>query len=237
MNLPSRAALSVALCLACSTSYAADAGLDKKSLDNARGFVAAASKDTGTYAILESLTTEIGPRLAGSPAFDHAVEWAQAKFKALGYDRIYLEPVSFPIWERRHETAAVISPFPQRLIVTALGGSVGTADKPLEAEVVEFATLDALKAAPEGSLQGKIAYISNRMERFRDGHGYGPAVAARSGASTAASKGALALVIRSIGTDSNRTPHTGMQRYADQGNKIPAAARAYLATYGITVPS
>ena len=224
MLLPSRAALTIALCLAFGTSFAADATVDSKTLDHARGFVAAANKDTGAYAIIESLTTEIGPRLAGSPAFDRAVEWAQAKFKALGYDRVYLEPVSFPIWERKHESAEVLSPFPQRLVITALGGSVGTGGKPLEAQVVEFATLDALKAAPEGSLNGKIAYISNRMERFKDGHGYGPAVAARSGASTAASKGALALVIRSIGTDSNRTPHTGMQRYAAEGTRIPAAA-------------
>ena len=224
MHLPTRAVLALALALACANSFAADTTVDKKTLDNARGFVAAAGKDTGAYAIVESLTTEVGPRLAGSPAFDRAVEWAQAKFKALGYDRVYLEPVSFPIWERKHESAEVLSPFPQRLVVTALGGSVGTGGKPLDAEVVEFANLDALKAAPEGSLKGKIAYIANRMERFKDGHGYGPAVAARSGASTAASKGAVALVIRSIGTDSDRMPHTGMQRYADTGDKIPAAA-------------
>jgi hypothetical protein len=224
MPLLSRTALSLALCLACGSSFAADTTVDKKTLDAARGFVVAANQDTGAYSIVESLTTEIGPRLAGSPSFDRAVEWAQAKFKSLGYDRVYLEPVSFPIWERKHERAEVLSPFPQRLVVTALGGTVGTGDKPLEAEVVEFANLEALKAAPEGSLTGKIAYIANRMERFKDGHGYGPAVAARSGASAAASKGALALVIRSIGTDSDRMPHTGMQRYADTGAKIPAAA-------------
>lgn len=224
MILPKRAALAAAIFLSCSVCLGAEPVLDKQTLDTAKGFVAAANKDTGAYALVESLTTEIGPRMAGSPAFDRAVEWAQARFKALGYDRVYLEPVSFPIWERKHESAEVISPFPQRLVLTALGGTVGTGDKPLEAEVVEFANLDALKAAPDGSLSGKIAYIANRMERFKDGRGYGPAVAARSGASTAASKGAVALVIRSIGTDTDRMPHTGMQRYAAEGPKIPAAA-------------
>ena len=34
----------------------------------------------------------------------------------------------------------------------------------------------------------------------------------------------MALVIRSIGTDSDRLPHTGMQRYVDGATKIPAAA-------------
>lgn len=204
--------------------HAAGAKLDKRTLANAATLAAAAAQDTGAYAIVESLTTEIGPRLGGSPAYDRATKWAQEKFKALGYDRVYLEPVSFPTWERRHESAEVIAPYPQRLIITTLGGSVGTGGKPLEAEVVEFATLAALKDAPEGSLTGRIAYISNRMERARDGHGYGPAVVARSGASDAAGKGAIALVIRSIGTDSDRLPHTGTQRYTEGTAKIPAAA-------------
>lgn len=206
--------------------HAADAKLDMRTLANAGTLVAAGAQDTGAYAIVESLTTEIGPRLAGSPAYDRASTWAQEKFKALGYDRVYLEPVNVSIWERRHESAEVIAPYPQRLAITALGGSVGTGGKPLEAEVVEFATLAALKEVPEGSLAGKIAYIANRMERSKDGRGYGPAVAARSGASDAAGKGAVALVIRSIGTDSDRLPHTGMQRYTEGTAKIPAAWRS-----------
>jgi hypothetical protein len=216
--------LVLALCLGTTAAQAADTGLDKRTLANAQHLAATADSGTGAYAIVESLTSEVGPRLAGSPAFDRAVLWAQAKFKALGYDRVYLEPVSFPVWERRQESAQILAPYPQKLMITALGGSEGTGGKALDAEVVEFASLAALKAAPAGSLTGKIAYISNRMERFKDGHGYGPAVAARGGASEAASKGALALLIRSIGTDSDRLPHTGMQRYADGGSKIPAAA-------------
>jgi len=152
------------------------------------------------------------------------VLWAQDKFKALGYDKVYLEPVTFATWERRRETAQVLAPYPHMLVITALGGSGGTGAVPLDAVVVEFATLEALKAAPAGSLTGKIAYISNRMERFKDGHGYGTAVVARGGASEAASKGAAALIIRSIGTDSDRMAHTGMMRYAAGGTKIPAAA-------------
>ena len=205
-------------------AQSADLLLEKRTRSDAATLVAAGARDTGAYAILESLTTEIGPRMAGSAAYDRATAWAQDKFKSLGYDRVYLEPVTYPTWERRHESAEVVAPFPQRLVITTLGGSVGTGGKPVQAQVVEFATLDALKAAPDGSLAGKIAYISNRMERFKDGHGYGPAVAARSGASLASGKGAVALVIRSIGTDSDRMPHTGMQRYADVGTKIPAAA-------------
>jgi hypothetical protein len=207
-------------------AVSAAAALDASTLAAAQRLVAAAERDTGAYAIVESLTTEVGPRMAGSPAFDRAVAWAQAKFKALGYDRVYLEPVSFPQWERRHESAEVLAPYPQRLVLTTLGGSIGTGGKPLEAEVVEFATLEALKAAPDGSLAGKIAYVSNRMARFKDGHGYGPAVAARSGAGVASGKGAVGYLVRSIGTDHDRMPHTGMQRYPEGATPVPAAALA-----------
>jgi hypothetical protein len=221
-----RHCLSIALTLfASSQAFAAPDGLTAKDIANAEHLRAQALAGSGAYALVESLTTEVGPRLAGSPGDAAAVAWAQAKFRALGYDRVRLEPVTFPRWVRRHERAEILAPFPQRLAVTALGGSVGTGTTPLEAEVVEFADLAALEAAPADSLRGKIAYIANRMARAKDGSGYGPAVVARrSGASTAARKGALALVIRSIGTDHERFPHTGTLQYAEGVDRIPAAA-------------
>jgi len=177
------------------------------------------------YAIVESLTTEIGPRMPGTEADARAVEWAVKRMKSLGYDRVWTEPVTFPLWQRRSERAEVLGANAQPLRVTALGGSIGTGAQPLEAEVVGFESLDAMKAQPPGSLDGRIAYIAYRMQRARDGSGYGDAVDARSkGASEAARLGAVALLIRSIGTDSHRFPHTGNLRYADDAPQIPAAA-------------
>jgi hypothetical protein len=219
-----RTTLALALACLAPAAIAADAsGLVDRDIAAAERLRDEASKGSGAYAIVESLTTEVGPRMAGTPGDAAAVAWAQAKFKALGYDRVYLQEVTFPAWHRRHERGEVLAPFPQPLHLTALGGTVGT-NGALEAEVVEFATLDALKAAPDASLAGRIAFISNRMERRKDGSGYGPAVAARGGASEAAKKGASALLIRSIGTDHDRMPHTGAQRYAEGATKIPAAA-------------
>ena len=190
---------------------------------------AAKLRDTGmagsqAYALVDSLTTEIGERLAGTPPADRAVEWAKAKFKALGYDKVYTEPVTFPLWTRGAEEASVIAPYPQHLAITALGGSVGSKGA-IEADVVEFATLDALKAAKPGTLNGKIAYIGYRMQRFKDGHDYGTAHGARlDGPSIAGKLGAKALLIRSLGTDHDRLPHTGVLNYTDDAPKIPAAA-------------
>jgi hypothetical protein len=221
----SRFILPLSLCFLSQLAVADDALLNAKSLTTAAQLRDSALQKNEATALLESLTTEIGPRMAGSPADAKAVVWAEQKFKALGYDKVTLQPVTFPVWQRGHETASVLLPFPQKLQITALGGSVGTGGKTLDAEVIEFASLDALKAAPENSLNGKIAFINKRMERHKDGAGYGPVVAGRgAGAIEAAKKGALAVVIRSVGTDSNRLPHTGMMRYSDDVKKIPAAA-------------
>jgi hypothetical protein len=217
--------LPLSLCLLSQASFANDVLLDDKTLNKASALRDSALEKNEAYSVLESLTTEVGPRMAGSTSDARAVAWAQQKFKALGYDKVYLQPVTFPVWQRIHESAEVLLPYPQKLHITALGSSVGTDGKALDAEVVEFANLDALKAAPENSLSGKIAFINLRMQRFKDGAGYGPAVAGRrDGAAEAAKKGAAAIIIRSIGTDSDRLPHTGMMRYNDAVKKIPAAA-------------
>lgn len=226
--MPTRAlALAAVLIAAHPPTFASEAAFTPDDQQTAVYLRDLASGGSVAYDIVESLTTEVGPRMAGSEADPRAVAWAQAKFRELGFDRVWTEAVSFPLWRRGVAQAQVIAPYPQPLQITALGGSVGS-NGPIEASVVAFADLAALSAAEPGSLVGKIAYIANRMARARDGNGYGPAVAARSrGASEAASKGALALLIRSIGTDHDRMPHTGMLQYAPGDSaaaRIPAAA-------------
>jgi len=122
------------------------------------------------------------------------------------------------------ETAEITYPFPQALSITSLGYSVATPGEGIEAEVVFFSELDALQATNE-DLTGKIAFISGKMEKAPDGAGYGPAgMKRRIGASEAAKHGAAAVLIRSVGTDSHRFPHTGGMRYAPDVPKIPIAA-------------
>ncbi len=85
-----------------------------------------ARNDETAYRFLEALTTEIGPRLASGDNDARAREWVIAKFKALGFDKVYTEPVTYPKWVRRHESGEIVTPFPQRLVLTALGHSFGT---------------------------------------------------------------------------------------------------------------
>ena len=118
---------------------------------------------TWAIAITESLTTEVGPRLAGSEADARAVQWAQAKFKALGFDKVWTEPVRFPKWERRSEHARRCSARQSRsrCTLTALGGSPGGT---VEAEVVRFADLAALEAAAR-----RFARRQDRLHRLPHG--------------------------------------------------------------------
>ena len=185
---------------------------------------AALSSDLG-YRVVESLTTEIGPRLAGSEAEARARVWGAEKFKSLGFENVRIEPFTIKGWERGVETAEILTPYPQQLYITSLGGSVATPSGGVEGEVAYFPTFDDLVAAPEGGLEGKIVYISGRMVKAHDGAGYGPANRKRrTGATEAAKRGAIAVIIRSVGTDSHRLPHTGQMRYAEDVKKIPIAA-------------
>ncbi len=199
--------------------------LDAKDIKIAEQLRDEALKSSKGYAIVESLTTEVGPRMAGTAGDAAAVAWGEAKLKELDFDKVWKEPVTFPTWKRGVETAEVVSPFPQPLVITALGFSVGTPKGGLSAEIKAYETLQDLKDAPKNDAKGKIVFIKYRMKKARDGSGYGPAVSARgSGAVEAAKKGAVGILIRSIGTQSHRMAHTGMMRYAEDVNKIPAAA-------------
>ncbi len=216
-----------ALMIAASAGAQNDAPLlSADAVARAEGLRERALSGSGAYAIVEELTTEIGPRLAGTDGDRRAVEWAIAKFKALGYDKVWTEPVTFPVWERGFEAVRVIRPYPQAFAIAALGGSVGTPEAGITAEVVAFDNYEALLKGTREQVDGKIVYIGNRMRRAKDGSGYGAAVSARSaGASKAAALGAKAILIRSIGTDANsRTPHTGMLSYDIAFRKIPGAA-------------
>ncbi|QSX32787.1 M20/M25/M40 family metallo-hydrolase [Shewanella avicenniae] len=184
-----------------------------------------ALKSDLAYKITESLTVEVGPRLAGSPQNAVAVDWAEAKLNALGFDKVYKEQVVVPVWQRGSAAAKVISPYPQNLVVSALGGSVATPKNGLTGKIIRFESLDALKHASHKDVEGKIVFIDKKTERFKTGAGYGQSVGGRvNGAIEAAKLGAIAIVIRSVGTDHDRMAHTGMMRYDDSINKIPAAA-------------
>lgn len=184
-----------------------------------------ALESSRAYDFLHRLTVEVGPRFAGSPGDARAVAWAKARLEELGFANVRTEPVTVPHWERGMAAARILAPYPQPLVVVALGGSVGTPAGGIEAEVVEAADVEALEALGREAVEGKIAFLSGTMARARDGSHYGPAVHKRVyGPSRSATLGAVAVVIRSVGTSNDRVAHTGGLRYSDDAPRIPAAA-------------
>ncbi|ANI76686.1 MULTISPECIES: M28 family peptidase [Sphingobium] len=185
----------------------------------------AALQDIVAWDFVEGLTTEVGARPAGTPQEARARDWTVAKLKSLGFANVRAEPYKMPVWLRGRDEARVVAPFPQRLVLAALGNSASTSEKGIEAELAYFPTLAALEAAPDGSLKGKIAFVSHAMSATQDGSSYGYFGATRrQGPSIASKKGAVAILIRSIGTDHHRQAHSGIQMWADGAKPIPAAA-------------
>jgi hypothetical protein len=175
--------------------------------------------------IVEGLTTEVGQRLAATEAEERARQWAVRYLTAMGFSNVHVEPFTMPVWTRGMERAEIESPFPQKLVVTALGYSGSTTSFGVVGEVVYFPSIDALRLAPDSAVRGKIVFIDHNMQPAQDGSGYGQFGAPRRQGPTIASlKGAIGIVIRSIGTDHHRNPHTGVQYFTDGAKPIPAGA-------------
>lgn len=184
-----------------------------------------ALSDATAYELVSSLTTEVGARPAGSAGDKAAVAWGLREMQRLGFANVRAETVTVPHWERGDARFSVIAPWPQSMPTLALGGSVGTPADGIEADAVHVKDLDALAALPVGAVKGKIVFFNLRMDRTRDGSGYGRAVRVRAtGPSAAARLGAVGVVIRSMSTSNTRFPHTGGLRYAADAARIPALA-------------
>jgi len=138
-----------------------------------------ALKGTKAWNLLSSLTTEVGPRSAGSPGDRLAVAWAVRTLQGLGFSNVHTEKVTVTHWVRGEESGEIVAPYPQRVALAALGGSVGTPAAGIEAPVVEVAGLDALDHLDAAKVKGKIVFFNTPTDRTRDGSGYGKAVPVR----------------------------------------------------------
>ena len=150
------------------------------------------------YRQVAHLSNNIGPRLSGSAQAQKAVEYVAAELKALGLE-VQLEKVMVPHWVRGEETAALVQ-FPgqaekttQKIILTALGGSVATPAEGLTAEVVVVRDFDELQSLGKEKVQGKIVVFNHAFDKQMaaegfGGEAYGEAVVYRGDAPSAAGK-------------------------------------------------
>lgn len=140
---------------------------------------AQSGKDTVAYTIVADLTSEVGQRLGGTPREAYARDWAVKRLTALGLTNPHIEPYTMPGWERGAESATLLGAAEQKLAIAALGNSGATPASGIKAPMVYFASYEALKAAPDAAVKGKIVFIDNAMRAAQDGAGYGPYGAAR----------------------------------------------------------
>lgn len=205
----------------------------KKYIDVADKIIRTTLNEQAGYQWLAELC-QIGPRLSGSNNSLTAIHWADGKMQSLGFDKVWLQPVMVPHWERSDTEKAIITEseyfLGRELNVIALGGSVGTDGQGITAEVLEVKNFDELKEKKDLA-KGKIIFFSRPLDMglINTFAGYGGAVDQRSrGAIEAAKYGAVGIIIRSVTTKHDNVPHTGVMHYVDSLPKIPSVAAGYL---------
>jgi Zn-dependent M28 family amino/carboxypeptidase len=198
---------------------AADPPLSETYKEASTQIISLALADQEGYAKLSYLCDRIGNRLSGSDSLNAAIAWAAAQMKRDGLENVATPAVKVPHWVRGREDAEMVKPVRHPLTMLGLGGSVATPAEGITAEVVPVASFDALNALGREKVAGKIVLFNVPYE------GYGKTVVYRgSGASRAAKLGAVAMLIRSVGSLAMQTPHTGALNYSETDPKIPAAA-------------
>ncbi len=227
MNKIIQYGVSLVIALALTPAQAAESlTLSEQHKLNAQTLIDDALQSDLAYNIVESLTTEVGPRMAGSEAESRARDWGEALGKELGFDRVAVESFTMPFWDRGDLTIALTEPYDQALYGTALGGSAASKGS-VTAALVYFRSIQDLMKVKAGELKGKVAFVDgDALVKSQTGAGYSQANQRRRiGWQHAERGGAKALLVRSVGSDLHRFPHTGMMS-AKEGNwaSIPVIA-------------
>jgi len=184
-----------------------------------------------SYRWLDHLSNEIGGRLSGSENAEKAVKYTKAEMEKLGFDKVWLQEVMVPKWERGEAETAYFESGKEQINVNicALGGSVATAESGLKAQVLEVWGMEALKKLSPKDVLGKIVFFNLPMDpRFINTfHAYGSCANQRYyGALEAGKLGAAGVIVRSLNLSQDDYPHTGAMTYGDlpSDQRIPSAA-------------
>jgi len=180
---------------------------------------------------LDHLTNNIGPRAAGSPQAQAAVEYVAGELRRLGL-QVKLEKVMVPHWVRGLETAELVQ-YPgqargthQRLVLTALGNSAATPSDGITADVLVVSSFHELNRLGADNVRGKIVLFNvpfdeREAEMGLAGEAYGTVSRYRGGGGVAAARlGAVGALVRAAGGADFRIAHTGYSAPAG----IPSAS-------------
>jgi carboxypeptidase Q len=184
----------------------------------ARRLITEASSNDLAWQRLAELGDTFGNRLSGSESLDAAITWVAEQMKKDGLENVHLDPVKVPHWVRGAESAEIIAPGRHALVMLGLGNSVGTPAEGIQADLLVVPSFRELDAAAD-RVKGRIVLFNVPFTTYNETVQY-----RSDGPSRAAARGAVAVLIRSVGPAGLRTPHTGALRYADGQPQIPAAA-------------
>ena len=203
-------------------------GLDKEDVKVIKEIYDESLTSRDTYKLLDHLCNKIGHRLSGSIGASKAVEWTEMIMNSYSFDKIYKQDLFVPNWKRGDkEEVRIIGHKDEKLNVLALGMSVSTPKRGISAKVIEVQGIEDIEVLGRDKIKGKIVFFNRPTDQrlISTGSAYGGAVDQRTaGPAEAAKYGAVAVVIRSIGTAFDDVPHTGVTRYVEGIKKIPAAA-------------
>ena len=186
------------------------------------------------YEQVSYLSNNIGARLSGSPQAGLAVDYVAQQMQALGL-AVRLEAVTVPNWRRGKEEARLIRlplgrAAPQKIVVTALGNTVGTPPEGVMAPVRVVCTFEEFEQLSTSEVEGAVVLFNYAMDEFASRAGrweqaYKAAYPYRNeGPARAARRGARAALVRSVGSLSARLAHTGFTTFPADVAQIPAAA-------------
>ncbi|WP_114821934.1 M28 family peptidase [Chryseobacterium sp. KLBC 52] len=181
------------------------------------------------YTELRELTKNIGHRLSGSEAYEKSVKWAEQKLRDAGADKVWLQEVMIPVWERGKESLNIRTSNGKwkSLKMLSLGNSEGTGGKDVSGEIIMVKSMEEYDKLPAEKVKDKIvffnyAFSQSFVETFK---AYGDAAKYRTtAASLTAKKGGKFAIVRSLSSAFDDVPHTGAMRYEDKVSKIPAVA-------------
>ncbi|WP_288375381.1 M28 family peptidase, partial [uncultured Chryseobacterium sp.] len=180
------------------------------------------------YNNLGELTKGIGPRFSATPGYAKAVEWAEKKFREIGINMIWRQEAKAPVWIRGKESLQIRTGNGdwKNIRMLSFGNSEGTGGKDLVGEIVLINSTSELNAMSIGQLKDKIVFVNVPMDPKIINTSDAYLQAAKSkliSASVIAKTGAKALIIRSLTTAGDDTPHAKMIYYEpDDKVKIPA---------------
>jgi hypothetical protein len=187
--------------------------------------------DSHCYGWLDDLSNKVGQRLSGSVGAEKGVLYTKQQLETLGLDRVYLQEVMVPKWERGDKEIAYVQVAKKKISfpICALGMSVATPKEGILAQVIEVKSIEELKSLGTDKVKGKIIFFNRPMnpEFIETFHAYGSCVDQRSsGAREAGELGAAGVIVRSMNLRLDDLPHTGMTNYKDTPveKRIPAAA-------------